>query len=465
HAVAPGTGRAYREVRLPVEGVVELELPDDRSAAIHVKHGLTGAPVPGAEVYLGGGGTQPMPHGRGCLPPYPDLRTDTQGRLVVSGLPQGYVSVVARAPGLALRSNGMTVEGVFLKPDEGEATVTLFPYRAVRFPIVAADVGAPPQGAILEVRRYQPLSGYDVGEPLARVEDGQLVLAPFPPGFDRGHVVTPDGRWAMWTAPVDTDVGEPVAFRKIHDVRVKLLWKDGTPAAEQVLWVLLRPRGTSGKVRTAADGSGVFPRCVAETATLLWTPVEEGFGMPIGGVSLLTDPGLLTVTIDRPIDIVLRLLRAGTPGIPAGIQVRVPDLATGGNRSLGREIQEDATTGELRFRWLPMPDGSAPPVTLRADGVPEVTVRPERAADGVWRADAELAMGATLRVRVASPAGGRYWLQLERWDEIQQRWWSMHDHPAYVAGRQAVDGLHVMPGLPPGRYRLVEAYSNLASVP
>ena len=469
YAVAEGTGRAYRELHLPADGIVDLELPDERTGVIRVKHGVTGAPVAGAEVFLGGGGTLPPPGGPGCLPPYPDLRTGSDGSLTVAGLPQGYVWVVARGEGLAMRNNGLMVERVMLQPDASEAEVTLWPYRAVRFPITESGAGAPAEGTVLTVRRYQPLSGYDVREPEARIEDGQLVLEPFPPGFDTGHVATDDRRWARWTTPLDKDVGEAVTFQHVYDLRVRLLWRDGSPAAGELLGVHLSPRGRMDPARTDAHGEAVFPRCLAESATVSWTPREKGFGMPLGSANLVTDPGLRIFTIDRPIDIVLRVLEGGRPRLPPGLRVSVPDLdpdsALGGDRDLYGETQQDAAAGEVRLRWLPLPDGTAPPVTLEAEGMPAVTVVPKKGEDGVWRADAQLVAGGTLRARVLPPEGGRYWIQLEQERPDGQGWIFLHDHPGYQAGRRGVEGVHTMPGLSPGRYRLVEGYTNLASEP
>ena len=469
HAWIEGRGRAFQEVAVPADGPIDIELPPDRTATIHVRRAGTDAPVAGAEVFVGGGGTLAPPAGIGCLPPYPPLRTGEDGTLVVSGLPQEHVSLVARAPGLGMRSQGRTTERAFLKPDESEKTLTLYPYRAIRFPISEAGAGAPPDGTPLTVRRYQPLVGYDVGHPEARIEDGQLVIEPFPPGFDWGHVVSEDGRWAQWRIPQDKNEGEPVEFRAVHDVRVRLQWRDESPAVGEILWAILRPRGQTKRLRTDENGEVLFPHMVAETAAVMWTSSEQGFGMPLGRVNLVSDPGLVTFTIDRPIDIVLALRSGGKPLLPEGLKVSVPDLDPnrfgGGPRDVFNEIHEDAARGELSFRWLPMPDGSAPPVTLEAKDIAETTVTPTKGEDGVWRARVELARAATMHVRVAVPEGTRYFLKLEQWKEGDGSWVYLHDHPGYRQGRRAVEGIHVIPALGPGRYRLVEHYTGLASDP
>jgi hypothetical protein len=176
----------------------------------------------------------------------------------------------------------------------------------------------------------------------------------------------------------------------------------------------------------------------------------------------------VTFTIDRPVDVALRLRVGGLARIPAGLEVRVPDLdpgQTGGDRPVDRDLREDPETAEVAFRWLPMPGGEAPPVTLRAEGLPEVVVTPSRDADGVWRAVVEFSPGATLKVRVTRPEGVRYHLQLERWDEADGRWTFRYDDPGYQAGLRAVDGVHTFAGLASGRYRLTEHYTNRSSDP
>jgi hypothetical protein len=468
-AVAAGTGRAYRPVALPPAGVVEVELPDDRTATVHVKHGVTGAPVEGAEVSFGDGGALLQPHGPGLLPPMPELRTNAKGAVVVSGLPPGHLMILSKAPGMAMRNTGMMVERVELDPDASGATIELWPSRTVRFPIAETGAGAPPEGTRQVLQRYQPLSGYDEGEARARIEGGYLLLESFPPGHDWGHVVSEDGRWASWTVPFDTDEGKPVEFRRIHDLRVRLLFRDGPPAAGEYLRASVQPRGHHAPATTDAEGRITFRRCIGETVTVLWTPVASGFGMPLGSASLLADPGEVIYTIDRPVEIALRVRVAGQPRLPPELQVYVPDLdpsGRGGTRQVvGREIREDLEAAELAFRWLPMPDGSAPRVTVRSDGLPEGSATPQRDAAGIWRAEVDLQHGATVRGRVVPPKEGGYVVELQVWHPQHKMWLGAPGASSSQGSGAAVDGVHTFGGLPPDRYRLWAHMTGTATDP
>lgn len=468
-AAAPGMGRGYLEVALPRQDIVDVHMPDDRTVTIHVRRGDTQRPVAGAEVMLAGPGTMPFPRGTGCLPPLPEVRTDPSGNAVVSGLPQEQLWVVARAPRLAMKSNGLMVERVMLEPSKNETTVTLWPHRVVRFPIKTTGAGAPDDGTKLELRRYQPMEGYDQSEPGARIEDGHLVLEPFPPGFDWGHVISPQGTWALWKVPQGRDLGEAVEFRTIYDIRVRLLWKGGAPAADQILFVILEPRGEKARVRTDGEGSAVFPTCVAESAHVMWAPRERGSGVPIVRVNLVADPGETTVAINRPIDYEVCIRVNGEPCIPEDCQVYVrgmaPDRPPEELRWIVGGLEEDAERGEVRFRWLPLPSGEASPVTIRAPGLPTAAATPVRGADGVWRATVELQATTTLRVRLGVPQGLRYYLNLERWRDELGRYVVPEDQAARQTRWNAVKDVHTFRGFPPGRYRLREHNSGITSEP
>ncbi len=444
-------------------------MPDDRTVTIHVRRGDNLEPVAGAEVMLAGPGTLPFPRGTGCLPPLPDIRTDANGDAVVSGLPPTYVWIVARAPGLAIKSDGRPFQGVILKPPKTRATVTLWPRRAVRFPIKTTGAGAPEDGTKLELHRYQPLDDGGQGEPTARIEDHHLVLEPFPPGFDWGHVISADGTWALWRVPMNEDLGEPVEFRAIHDIRVRLRWKDGTPATDQILFAILKPRGEKPRVRTDAEGLAVFPTCVAESAHIMWSATERGSGLPIARVNLASDPGDMVVEIDRPIDYAVRIRVNGEPRIPDDYEVHVmemaPDQPPDELRRIWHGCDEDPEKGEIRFRWLPLPGGEASPVTIRAPGLPPAAATPVKGANGIWRATVDLASSTTLRVRLAAPEDTPYFLYLERWQEQYQRYYVPEDGVARQARRDAEDGVHTFRGFAPGRYRLRESYSGITSTP
>lgn len=465
-----GRGRGFGEVVLPREELFELALPPDRTITVRVTRGDTQAPVEGAEVHLAGKGSLPFPGGVGSLPRLPQILTDGTGTAVVSGMSAHHIWVVARAPGLQMTTNGMMVERVILQAGENEASVTLWPLRAVRFPISEQSIAIPADGTQLELRRYQPIHGYDTSEPQARVEDGHVVIEPFPPGFDVGHVVAPDGSWATWETKVDADLGEPVRFVPAYDVSVRLTWRDGSPAVGERLWLILSPRGRREFQTTDADGRVSFGRCHAKSAHVMWSPVDHGFGTSILNLNLTSDPGTPTVAIDRPIDIVVQLRQDGAPRLPDTYRLQVPDLSPGASPGrkrvvTARELSEDRDAGEIRFRWLPMPGGDAPLITIEPDGLPPVSGTPTKDAAGVWRTVIDLPKSTTLRVRVEPPEGGRYFLRLMKWHAERGQYFGSRESAAQRSGRRAIDGVHTYKGLEPGRYRIREHHTGIESEP
>ena len=465
-AVASGTGRAFLKVRLPTDRVVPVPLPPDRTVVFTVVHGETQTPVPDAQVVVAGPGTARFPWLTGCVPPMAPIRTNEAGQAVVSGLPEGYLSAIARTTGLASRGSGMRIEGAFVKPDDTEATIAVYPYRALRYPIQDSAAGTPADGTPLILTRYQATRGWDEGEPRARIEDGHLVIEPFPPGHDWGHATTPDGRWASWGGMVQA--GSPISFVRAYDVVVRLSWRDGTPAANQWLSVRTSPRGSFAPRKTDAQGEVTFGPCIGTMAHVNWQSHAAGSGIKVADVNLQSDPGVVPCTIGRPQTVVVRTRIGGTPQLPTSYRLSVKDPTTTPASQRGvtsRDRTEHPALGEVHFLWPLEADGAIPEVTLTPEGMPAVTRTPQRQADGRWVVEADIVPSTTLRVRVVAPEGGRYWLTIERWHEDRQRYVWQHDHPAMAGGREAQDGVHTFRGLPQGRYRAVDRRSQLSTQP
>ena len=469
-AVAEGSGRTHAEVVLEAQkGPVEIELAADRAITVRVVRGDTEEPVAGAEIVVWGELSYAPPQGEGALPPLGDIRTDDAGVATVAGLHKGWLGVLAKAPGLAMRNNGSRVERVGIKPEESEATVTLWPYRTVRFP-VAEGSPKPADETELKVRRYQPISGYDVGEPRGLMADGMVVLENFPPGFDWGHVEAPDGTWAEWKTPLDKDLGEPVRFQKIYDLKVQLTWPDGSPAVGQMLWANLQPRGRSPHIASDEHGIVVFEHCVAQGCHVMWSPTEDGFGMSLGTVPLQSDPGTVTYEVQPIVEIEVAVSVEGKPGLPAeytlSVEDRGPRARAGNPRQVSStSFEEDAERGIVRFSWPRKEDGSLPEVFLRAPGYTQVSKVPEATGKAAARVALDLAGSTKLKLVVLRPEHGRYYAQLERWEEDQGDWYTPMRDAAMRTGARGVQGVHRYEGLAPGRYRVREFYTGLMSAP
>jgi hypothetical protein len=453
-AWAPGYGRAVGECAMPRDGnPLELALPPDRTLRVHVRKAGSEVPVADAEVWIAGAGTSGIARGgSGCLPPLPPLRTDAAGNVAVSGLPEGHLTVVARAPGFALPSDGLQPRRVGAAPDQEEVTVELQPYRTLRFPIADGSAGAPPNGTELELKRYQPLPGYDEPGTAARVEDAHVVIDWFPPGGGWGRVEAPDGRWAEWRTKYRSNLGDPVVFHHPRDVDVRLRFTDGMPA-----------------VKTDSEGRAFFPACIGGSATVMWSPVAHGFGTPLARVDLQSPPGPTEVRLAKPVDLAIRIVVDGVPRLPATYTVRVPDTDPVRLRRprevTDQEYEEDPDAAEIRFRWIPITEGEAPEVTVEAEGYPPATVVPARSDDGIWRGRAELAASAALLVRVDVSEGVRHYLKVERWDEEKQAFtWDPRD-PALRSGAKVDEGVYRYEGLRPGRYRLREHFTGTTTAP
>lgn len=469
HAHAAGFGRGMAQVAGGAQGTVTVELPPDRTITVKVLDAGSQSPVEGATVWVSGAGALPFPSGPGCLPALPPLTTGSDGTVQVSGLPAGYLIVAARAEDRYMRNAGMRAERSTVTPDGTEATVLLYPARTVRFPL-ADDSKPVADGTMLALTRYQPLTGYDLATTVAAIEDGQLVLHQFPPGHDWGHVVTLEGLWAKWQVPFDKDVGAPVTFRPAHDIRMKLTWSDGTPATGQHLSAILAPRGRGGPVVTDAEGVAVFPRCIAERAHVLWTPVPGVHGRSIADLTLETDPGTVECTIERPVTVELAVRVKGQPRIPHGYRITIQNphadpLSPRKEQVTKAQVDEDPGRGLLRFVWLPFAANRVMPVTLAVEGMPDVTAEPMRGTDGIWRAAFDMQESSTLVVAVTKPESGRYMLMVERWLEDAGSWRALFDSPVWRAGRRGVDGVHTFKGFAPGRYRVQDRRSGIASAP
>lgn len=470
-AHAEGRGRGRAQCELPHEGAaVQVELPPDRALEVTVKHADGGEPIVGAQVFVNDRHTRPMPSGTGCLPEMDLGRTDESGRLRVTGLPSGQLAVSARAEGLAPTQGGMTWKSASVTPEGTQAEVLLYPYRTLRLPITPSAAGAPAEGTTLEVVRHQPIAGDDDGSVAARIEDGHVVISSFPPVFDWGHVLAPDGRWAAFRIPSPGPEAklEGVFFRPSRKVVVRLVNSAGEALAGEWLWLIVRPRGRGTHRRTDAEGMAVFPALQGDKATVMWTPNERGFGTAIAEVDLGTPDDITEAVVEVPVQIRIALTVDGEARLPTSYSVRVPDARGGAGRLrsvVEAEIEEDADAAEIGLRWLGLAGGGALPVTIEAKGYTAVTVSPTLGSDGLWRGTAALRRATRLTVRVLPPEHKRWHVMLERWSEEFQGFFAAPSDSSMRPTRGASREIHIYNGLRPDRYRLCELVTKHTSEP
>ena len=471
-AHAPGRGRGMSAGSLPADqDRLVVALPPDRTLDVYVTHATTGEPVAGAEVFARGKWGQRTPLGAGCLPDLPPQVSDASGRVRIAGLPLGPLDVVARSRSARLRSTGTGLERVVAGPDDTRVELRLHPERVLRFPIAESTAGAPADGTPLEVVCYQLAPG-DGGDGItARVTDDHVVIGGFPPGFDWGHVVAPDGRWAAFRALLpDSDAAlADVFFRHARDVRVRLSGKSGQPLAGEWLRLHVSPRGRGKPQRTDEEGVCTWPRLVGKRAIVLWTPTEDGFGTPIAEVDLHSPADTTRVTIDAPFDVRLAVTVDGESALPPAYAVRVPFVEPSGGSHMrdlqDAEVEEDAGTGTLLFRYLGPPGGAAPVVSVTSPGYRPITPGLERREDGTWHGVAVLEQATAVTVRVTPPQYSRWHAMLERFDATSERFAADPSDPTMRPTRGKTREVQRYEGLAPGRYRLRELVTGHTSSP
>ena len=467
YAAAEGYGRAYQKIQIPCRDVVDVELPKDRTITVRVVEAGSNAPVEGAEVHLAGEGTHPIPRGIGCLPPMKPIATGADGRAVISGAPPTHIWVVARAPELAMLNQGWSVERAILQKNDHEITVTLHRYTTLRFPVTESDVASPASGTALKLVQYQGLNNYYQSSPTARFEEDHIIIEEFPPGHDWGHVIAPNGTWASWQVPAAGKPAVPTRFRHACDFTVQATWTDGTPAEGVSLSLWMQPRGQQGPLKTNDKGVVTFEGCCAETANVRWNLAAPGnWGLTVGEGALSGRTKSIDVTLAPTVPVTVDVTIDGEPGLPPSYRISAPPLH--GERAVGVGqpiISEDPVAGRLFFSWPLQPAAEQPSITFTSAGYPEVKATLVRESDGKWTAEVKLETASTLRVRIKKDEGRKAWLRVERWHEQYGRFHYLHDDPAYQAGRRPVSGVYTFRGFSPGRYRLIDGYSGIASDP
>lgn len=474
-ASAPGAA-GVRQVLLPDEGDVAVELRPTRVFEVAVVDAADGAPVAGArlcvrELLALPAGDDPKDTMIGEVNlwrPVPLLETasDAAGRARLAGLPAGArLGLEVSHDGYAAIPGPPPHSPVMLKDSAGVVTVELrrLQFRTVRFPVAAGEVPAPAAGTVVQLRgaarsRY----GRDAGPSAGAMGQGEVVVE----GLDGSGAflaVAPDGSLARLWVKEGATAGAPTSFMKPRAIDVRVRNADGHPAPGARVSALDQGNNEVGAiVATDADGrariEGLYPQLVS-----LWVapPGARGIGSERASVDLETGDGALEITLERQATFRMRVRIDGEPRLPA-------DFRVGSGRLSSRVLEEVPERGELRvgldigseqegeelrvfIRGRDSLAGSAlvVPVLGGADPVVEI----------------DLESPGRLWVDVRRPAGTPVELALEQWDGEAGAF-----ARAFIPGAgqsmsvpNGVGNEFRIGGLKAGRYRAVETRSGTVS--
>jgi hypothetical protein len=340
-AALPGQGRADLSVRVPVEGVVTLDLPRGRLLDVEVVELETRRPIPGAHVVV----IERRFHGPDeVYEPYEPTPmsepTDERGRTQVRGLAlddEAFIAAWAEGHPSVFEWGGPRTR---IGPREKFARVELAALQELRWQIAREDPHAPPSGTRLEL--FSEAESRNVMPRDARVVGREVVLEPRPSTvWIDARAVAPDGSFVDLHSR-RTDV--PVAFRPPRDFVVRV--RDAEGRRVPGVWVEVSGRIVRADREDPAFRAFSEPRAAVR---LLRGPRLRG-GWEAGTPAIQDGVNTFDVTLPHERDYVLRVLSAGSPAASDQVSVSADQWALPAWRG--------SAPGEVHFRARPWtPDG------------------------------------------------------------------------------------------------------------
>ena len=395
----------------------------------------------------------------GPIPPIPP--TDAEGRTRVAGiLPDEMYSLTdARAAGwFSADFRG----GVTVRPGTTEVTITLAGMRELRFPVEEGEVPPPPDGARVALEAM-PGSGGAPPEGEARMDGTTLVVPRATGHYFAAIAVAPDGARARLFADDKGTQVPAVKFRPSRTIEITARRPDGSPVEGAVFQLRNQGNNPLGEpFRSGADGvaraTGLYGELSEAYHLAGDSPAFRFGGKSVGSVDLSKGDGRLEAVIPATRSFVVRITMDGRPGLPARLHTTV-------HGAYAQDLEEDPARGEVRGS-VPIEEGTK---TVQA----VVTAPPwlpgqatADAGDGTAPLvfDVVLESGGSLHVPVVLPADKRCRLFLQA--QTQDGAWAPTQVPGnMVMGNLApgADGILRAEPLKPGRYRLLETLTGVAT--
>lgn len=457
---------------LPHDESLSIELVPTQSFDVEVVDALNDAPVSGARILVSESlavaasfDIDPMSRQEFmtvvALERDP-LVTDENGRARVERLPSnGRFQIAVEADGYRSRPDPYDRRNgaVTLSSKEPVARVALrrLGGRTVRWPIVAGEVPAPPEGAPI-VLRWAP--GADFGRdglelPPGRIQDGMLVIDGLE--SDGGLLAqAPDGALAQaWIDP-ESDVGEALAFRRPRTVEVTV--RDAGGAAVPGAAVIARNQGNNplcDYVRTDGEGRAKLTGLYGGLADVfVQPPSARQSAVRAGSVNLEQGDARLEVSLPSTFLASVRVLIDGAPQLPSRLRCAPPAL---------EELPE---RGELRFELVAPPQGELASVVISAVGYSTASVKIAPPADGSEAlAEVELTPAGELWIELRRDPAQQVEVLVERLDEKSGAWGQDRELGMFNGLRSpnGPGGSFRVAGLRAGRWRALDKRTGVAS--
>ena len=394
---------------------------------------------------------------------------DAQGRCVVQEL-GGTQELMVRAiaegyPGATGTQTKADVGAIKVKPDETDVTILLARGRELRWKIIDAGHGIPPDGST--VRLLEPARGKRYLHETATIDAGDLVVRGLSASQVWAHAVVPAFGVADVLAPPrsppTTDDGKeedpPALTTSFHPLRkAELLVQDAAGRPLAGIYFLASGVVTRHAV-TGPDGRAVIRNLFGTRSGTAFFDVSRSRSdaprFALGGYQMYDGDVSLTHTFPPKQRLVLKLMHRNDP-----VQRNLDGTLF--FRSIRKEfvVGDD---GEVTLDIDGLTTDSRGRITVQQnDGIAlsgSFAVEDENADTAFVRVD--LIASLVVRLDVLGPGDGVVSPGLQRWNEALDDW----DPEFLQRGFTRSDGFATIRNVAPGRYRALDRASGLASDP